>query len=342
MSTNLKPVVTGERAESALGNDRRRRVKRDGSRPLVGSRKKAYPIRFLSRIVIMSGLMIAGVAGTLAFTGAAQLPFQVLIGLTLAHGTELIHQCIHKQATGRKRIDRWIGVCLGIPVLISNSFYQYWHLWHHRFNGTDKDRESFGYAYGLMESDSRPIRYLGLLFHLSMANHFIEAVRRMMGAFTGSLVRQLSEDGVPAAPARRIVFEYRLMFVLAAVAITAGAMFAPKLLIDLWLIPLMIWAPIHAAIELPEHALCDRPSSDTRTNTRSIKAGRFARWLTNFNCNHVGHHEDMNCPMHLLPEFEKHLQGQRDFKYIEESYPSFYWQFIKHLWFGPDLKDRSA
>jgi fatty acid desaturase len=122
---------------------------------------------------------------------------------------------------------------------------------------------------------------------------------------------------------------------LLALALTASIAFRTDLVIQLWLIPMIIgWAPIHALIELPEHWKCETSSSDPRLNTRSIRAGKLARWYVNNNCNHIGHHYDISVAMERLPDYESRLMTEEPFKYFEESYPRFYFRFFRYLLTG--------
>lgn len=293
------------------------------------------PLVFATKLVVLVLLLSIGVTGTVLVTGSAKFGCQILVGLMLAHATEFIHQCLHKTGIGNAKVDRTIGVSLGLPTFVSHSYYQFWHLWHHRWNGTPDDRESFGYAYDLMENDSRLQRLFGFALHLTMLSHFFQAFRRIVGSFSTALQAELVKDHVPAVQATRIVREHQLMGVVTLCVVAIGVIWSPLALLSLWLIPLMIWAPVHALIELPEHMLCNKPNDDTCMNTRSIKAGWFMRWFTNFNCNHIGHHEDMLVPMHKLPAFEAKLCEQRAFVHYEESYAAFYLRFLKYLWVGP-------
>ena len=94
------------------------------------------------------------------------------------------------------------------------------------------------------------------------------------------------------------------------------------------------WAPIHALIELPEHWKCDTSMTNPRLNTRSIRAGRLARWYVNNNCNHVGHHYDLSVAMERLPEYESQLMAQSPFTHLEQSYTKFYLRFFRYIFIG--------
>jgi fatty acid desaturase len=298
--------------------------------------RRVEPRRFLGKVLLLLLLLALTGAGTLRTHGAVRLGFQFLLALLLAHATELVHQCLHKTATGFGAWDRVFGILLGLPTLVSYYYYQFWHLWHHRKNGTVEDRESFGYAYNLLKSPSRHVRWLGFLLHLSMALHYRSAARRMCLAVRGRLQGELRREapGMPGGVARKIQANYRLMAAGLLSSAGVSVLFRSTLLIDLWLIPLLLWGPIHALIELPEHICCDFPGPDPRKNTRSLQAGWFMCWLTNNNCNHVGHHSDMLVPMDKLVEYERHMLRRGRFKYMEKSYPSFYRRFLWFLWSG--------
>jgi fatty acid desaturase len=134
---------------------------------------------------------------------------------------------------------------------------------------------------------------------------------------------------------RRIQHDYQIMAAALVVAVLLSFVFHTYIILELWLLPLLIsWGPVHALIELPEHWGCDRPSADVFANTRSIKANRLARWFTNNNCNHVGHHYDMSVSMENLPAYEDALSQQHAFKFNERTYWYFYVRFFKYLYTG--------
>jgi fatty acid desaturase len=287
-------------------------------------------------------LTIAGLTGVL-WSAIILTPyptkvlFQACLGILIAHATELVHQCLHRTATGSPKWDHFLGRILGWPSGTSFWYYCWFHLWHHRHNGTAKDQESFGYNYQLMEASRRVTRYVGFARHLSMINHYRDTLKRMALAIRGRLLHRV----LAAAPemnrriARKIQQDYQIMAGLLCLIGLLALAFWTLLPFDIWLVPLLIaWGPAHALIELPEHWGCDYPNSSVFENTRSIDAGRFARWLTNNNCNHVGHHYNMNTPMEELPKYEAQLMELHRFKYYEVSYLKFYIRFLRSLHTG--------
>jgi fatty acid desaturase len=299
------------------------------------SRERDVHARVFVWKLIAWGVLFSGcVVGVLHFEGAAKLGLQIGLGLLLAHATELVHQCLHRLATGSAVLDHAFGMALGWPAGVSFWHYLWFHLWHHKHNGTVEDMESFGYVYQLLESRSRARRLFGFVYHLSMIGHYRTTLRRMADALRGRLAGRLLAEN-PAMPrpiARKVQRDYVIMASLLVAAAAGSVAFRTWLVVEVWLVPLLIaWGPAHALIELPEHWACDRPSADPFANTRTIKAGRLARWYTNNNCNHVGHHHDMSVPMERLPAYEESLRLRHDFKHLEKSYPGFYWRFLKFL-----------
>jgi fatty acid desaturase len=214
--------------------------------------------------------------------------FQMALAIMMAHATELAHQCLHRTGTGSAFWDQLFGTMLSWPTGVCFQLYRWFHIWHHKENGSDIDAESFGCTYQLMQAPSRIARIAGFLRHISMADHFLATLRRLKLAVGGKLAVALNAEAphVSMGAALRIEREYQQM-AFAYLALILVSVWTPAL-IRFWLIPLLMWGPFHALIELPEHwATAPRPNRDTFKNTRTIRAGWFANWLTNGNCYHV-------------------------------------------------------
>jgi fatty acid desaturase len=297
------------------------------------------PANFILKLLLLLALITISGLGISLADYPLKLAFQVLLGAGLAHATELVHQCIHRTAFGKGRWDHIQGQLLAFPSGTSFYYYRWFHLWHHRHNGTELDRESFDYTYQMMGDRSRRIRLLGFARHLLMLGHYQNTLHRLYAAITGRLAAELREANpqMKLSTAREIQRDYQVMAILLLSALLLSVLFTTDIVITLWLIPLLVgWAPIHALVELPEHWRCDKPEPNVFRNTRSINASSFARWYTNNNCNHVGHHLDMSIPLEKLPQFEKILAQGRRFGYREDSYFSFYSRFFYYLWTGKD------
>lgn len=295
--------------------------------------RTVVPGIFVAKLAALAALLgLAGFA-VLATHGLARIFFQVCLGAVLAHATELIHQCLHRTATGRASRDQFFGMLIATPLGISFWRYLTDHFRHHK----DVTQESFSYNYEMMESRFLIARLTGCLLHLSMLNHFLETLKWMGYTVMGRLDQKLatSQSKPTQLVVRKIRRDYLAMAGLLSLAVIVSLVFHTDILIQLWLIPMVIgWAPIHALIELPEHWKCETSSTNPRLNTRSIRATKLTRWYVNSNCNHVGHHYDLSVAMERLPEFESGLMAEAPFNHFEESYPRFYFRFFRYIFTG--------
>lgn len=297
------------------------------------SLRKVVPAIFVGKIIALASLL--GTIGYAVFVshGLIRIVFQILLGGVFAHATELIHQCLHRTATGRASRDQFFGMLIATPLGISFWRYLNDHFRHHK----DVTKESFSYNYQRMDSPSLAVRLSGFVRHVSMVDQFIETLRWIAAALMGKTEQRLAKVGPLPNPIliRRIQRDYLAMGGLLGLALLLSLSLRTDIVVQLWLVPMIIgWAPIHALIELPEHWRCETSSTNPRRNTRSIQAGRLARWYVNNNCNHVGHHHDISVAMERLPEYESTLMAEAPFIHFEPSYTRFYFRFFRYLLSG--------
>jgi len=297
------------------------------------SLRRVVPAYFHAKLAVLSVLLIGAAFAVIATQGLTRIILQVFLGAVLAHATELIHQCLHRTATGRAAPDQAFGMMIATPLGISFWRYLTDHFAHHK----DVTKESFSYNYQRMDSKSLPVRVIGFLLHASMINHFVDTLKWIGYALTGRVEKKLeaTRPGLNPIIVKRVEGDYLMMAALLILAVVVTIAFRTDLVIQLWLIPMVIgWAPIHALIELPEHWKCETWSTNARLNTRSIRASWLARWYVNNNCNHIGHHVDLSVAMERLPDYEVRLMDEEPFKYFEQSYPRFYFHFFRYLLTG--------
>ncbi|MBI2808724.1 MAG: fatty acid desaturase [Planctomycetes bacterium] len=302
---------------------------------LTGTEGVAMTVRKLTLLTVVPLVVLS----TALAAGAPVLKVlcQIGLGVVLAGGTELAHQALHRTGVGKAVWDHPIGAVLCGLTGISFRFYQWHHLWHHKYNGTEKDSESFDYLYSLLKSESRTTRILGFILHVSMVAHYVSMLHRMWLAITGRLAAVLlvRRPEMSESSARKIQCEYRIMAAVLIAGLGVSIALQTTLLLMVWLIPVLIgWGPAHALIEFGEHWQCDTPTGNVFVNTRSIRAGRFAQLLTNSNDAHLAHHYDMHVPMDKLEAFEEWLASSHSFKYVEESYLTFFGKVVRYLWTG--------
>ena len=188
------------------------------------------PRRFLFKAAVFVSL-IAVAAATIVYTEyPTRLAFQLVLAAVLAHGTELVHECIHRLATGRERVDRCIGSILAQTTCISFALYHFLHLQHHRYVGTPHDRDSFSDALARLHSSSRHTRIRALLRHLTMADHWKATARRVAAAAVGRLAQELisEQPTLPAAVAQRVQRDYRVIGAIALLALLSATLGTPR------------------------------------------------------------------------------------------------------------------
>jgi fatty acid desaturase len=274
-----------------------------------------HPSRFTAKFTFALALIGAGWAA-IAVTWAwpVVIPVAVVNGLMYAHLVELQHECLHEHAYGRRWLNRLVGFICGIPMLSSFWHYKYEHLKHHAYLGTPLNREFFNYRFH--DLDSVP-GFLRGCFHLGRYRDVAaDAGRSLLGRLNPAVTK-------PAA-ARKIRTEYVAFAVVLAGAITFSVAGGSLLVVVAWVVPaLVISEPAHFLIELPEHfGLNSQTDPNVLTNTRTVRAGRFARWFTNGNDLHTAHHFHQGVPMARVPELHALIEDR--VATIDSSYLSFY------------------
>lgn len=242
-------------------------------RDLVGKR----PLLYLLKVLVWAAALLCGIYLFLQASGAAlQSAGALLAALMMAHGVELQHQALHGSGFNGRRLNRIVGFALGLPLLISFAHYRDRHLHHHRHVGTPDDSEFFQY------SKQGNHRVATLVANLLMLAHWVRVARLMLAAVLNRpMGRVYNTRNRSAIRADYLLFAILLAGLLAACA--AGA--CPARLLAL----VLLAAPLHTLIELPEHLRCNRTAC-VFENTRSIRSNRFMTWLTNGNNYHVEHH----------------------------------------------------
>jgi fatty acid desaturase len=243
----------------------------------------------------------------------------VLLGLIYAHCVELQHQCLHNTAYRSKKWNRFVGVLLGLPSLVSFSDYQYSHMRHHRLLGTPQDKEFFNYDYKSLTTIWQFIP------HLLLVPHHKDVALSIFASLFGRLNRG---DANPKI-VKKIRQEYLIMALMLTTMAVISIVFQTFIFVKLWFIPFLIAIPTHALIELPEHFGCEPQTTDVLKNTRTILAGKLAIWFTNGNNYHVEHHWLPSVPNDKFEDVHGSISS--GIEYLEQSYWSFYWKFFKHL-----------
>ncbi|NUQ95941.1 MAG: fatty acid desaturase [Streptomyces sp.] len=272
-------------------------------------------------------LVLTGLGGVLAMQSflAAQIGGTILLGLMFAHAAELQHQTLHSLGLRNRAANTAAGVALGIPMLISFAAYRASHLRHHRDLGTPQNREFFDYGdqYGSGTARSRWAVPFSWLVRFSMFHHYLAFCRNEVRALRGA-----DMEGENATTSRRIRRDHHVILAVVAVLAAVSAVTDPLLILRVWVIPLvLVAAPVHAAIELPEHFRCETLDQDPFANTRTIRSNRLMMWFTNGNNFHVEHHLMPNLPIERLPDL--HAEVSDSLRYYHRSYVRYFRDLVK-------------
>ncbi|GHJ37795.1 fatty acid desaturase [Streptomyces sp. TS71-3] len=278
------------------------------------------PSRFVAKIALALGVIVVCYTALLELRGPVTIAVSVpVLGLMYGYLVELQHECLHEHAFRARWANRLWGFVCGMFMFSSYTHYKYEHLRHHAFLGTEKNLEFFNYRFRGLDSIHG---FAGAALHLGRYADVVRNTGRSL------LRRPIPGVGRPKAT-RAIQNEYRLLLALAAGAAVAGAVTRDWFFVWAWLLPIVLVSEaVHFLIELPEHfGLNTQTDPDVLSNTRTIRASRFARWITNYNNLHTAHHYHQGVPMVNIPRL--HDAIERKVEVVEPSYWSFYRKVLR-------------
>jgi len=268
----------------------------------------------LGLILFFSGMLALSRSPLLGILGIG------ILGAMFAHMVELQHQCLHYTAFKRRILNRFVGVLLGLPMLVSFSPYQALHFRHHKAVGTKEDTEFFDREYFKLE-----LKYL--LQHLFDLKRIFNSVSLMFKSW-------LPNFALPNASkiaTRKAQQEYQIMSLVLTILAWLSFYFHSGIIFRLWLIPLtLVSQPVHFLIELPEHFGCESRSKEPHLNTRTVKGSWFSFWFTNGNNFHVEHHARPSLPIDQLPQY--HDYCSLNLEYLNNNYFEFYRGVFMSKW----------
>ncbi|MBV9450182.1 MAG: fatty acid desaturase [Streptosporangiaceae bacterium] len=291
----------------------------DTRRDLPKSLFTRRPGYFTAKLAFALAVIGAGwTAIVLAPPWPVDIPTVIVTGLMYAHLVELQHECLHEHAYNQRWLNRLVGLICGIPMLSSFWHYKYDHLRHHAYLGTPQNREFFNYQFH--DLDSVP----GFMRGCFRLGRYRDVAVNIGRSLLGRLNPQVGKTGA----AKKIREEYVVFAVVLAGAVAASIAASSLILLVAWAAPaLLVAEPTHFLIELPEHfGLNSQTDPNVLTNTRTVRASRFARWFTNGNDLHTAHHFHQGVPMVRVPELNMLIEGR--IATVEPSYWSFYRKVI--------------
>lgn len=269
---------------------------------------------FFSKLAVLTLLLAVGSFAAMNSSFLLSCIGMVVLALAYTHAVELQHQCLHHSAFRKSGVHRWVGVPLGMPLLVGYSHYRVRHLQHHRYLGTPDDTEFFGF-------DTRqPVTVKALMRGMFDLARLWAAVRDTGLSVVGAWRYEFGQ--ISPKSSRDIMNEYRI-FAACFGGLGVLCVFGEwRAVLCLWVVPFILAMPMHFLVELPEHILCDTASIDVLRNTRSITGSRFTTWFTNGNNLHIEHHAAMNVPINRLPE--RHGEVRVFGLNVQRTYMEFY------------------
>ena len=250
-----------------------------------------------------------------------------LIGLVMVHALELQHETLHGIAFRSRRVNEVVGICLGVPMLVSFADYQASHLRHHRDLGTDRSREFFDYGNQYGNEDRGDASRLALLaVRFLMVNYYRQFAGRVWLTITRRPI-----PGESLARSRRIRRDH--LVILGALLLATGLSVAVgrPLILTAWLLPFALVAcPVHALVELPEHYGCQTDTTDVFLNTRTVRTSRFLSWFVNANNYHVEHHLKPRLPFSELPSLHRDVCASS--RYVADGYRGILRDILRSMW----------
>lgn len=295
-------------------------------RTLQGLRTEVRGRVFTVKLLLCLGLVLGGALLALHPAPWSRIAGVLLIGCMFAHAAELQHEALHNLAYRSPRANRAVGIAVGLPMLISFTAYRVTHMRHHRDLGTPMNREFFDYGnqYGEAGPRSRTAVGLSWCVRFSMVHHYAQFAKYLARSLRGR-----DFEGENALTSRRIRREH-LVALAAILALSAGSIPAGQaLVLWVWLLPLvLVAAPLHALIELPEHYGCETLDRSPFANTRTIRSNALMTWFTNGNNFHVEHHLGPNLPIGRLPDLHAQLEGR--LRHYHTGYFDYFSKLLRH------------
>ncbi len=234
----------------------------------------------------------------------------LLQGLILTGFLGGAHDCAHSTFVKSKKWNRIIGIFWASIILMNFSLYKNYHLQHHKYTRVEDDTEPIVEFKSLKD----------YFYTLPMWKFFTSFLQYSIQAYFNKFPNFIKTE-----QAKNNVKQDNIGLILWISLITPITILYPVEILFLYWIPMFLYPPMLFFAALPEHYGCEE-GSNVLTNTRTIHANRFIRFIY-FNGNyHAEHHLFPSIPGTNLVKLHK-LVGH-DFKYHTNSYILFHLQVL--------------
>lgn len=267
-------------------------------------------LRMFVILIIYGVCAIIVVAPNLHYTALILCPF---MGFILSGFLNAAHDCIHCTQFKSKKVNRIMGMLWCAPIFVNYTIYRYQHLTHHRYTGVKGDTESRRIYHSIKA-------YFYSLTGIDFWRHVIKVTIKSAKDNFPSTINN-DQRCTDVKKDNRVLFFWLIWSIILTV-------FFPKIILLVYWLPMLFYAPIVILTSLPEHYGCSE-GSDIRYNTRSIVTNRFIRfflWNGNY---HAEHHAYPGVPAMHLHHLHKEISNQLYMQ--EKSYVMFHLKLLKEL-----------
>lgn len=235
----------------------------------------------------------------------------LIYGFSLAALFAPVHEGVHRTVFTHPRANDLLAWWAGVLSLYNSSFYQRYHLWHHRYTrvagGPDQPSDP-------ELEDPEPHTWSQYLLQLSGIPWWLGKIQGHWRIATG---RMEHCPYIPAAARDEVQQSTQRQIAIYALGVALSIAVGQPWILTYWLIPLALGQPILRFILLAEHTGCsfdDNPLTNTRT-THTLWPLRLLMWNMPF---HAEHHLYPSIPFHALPQ--AHAQLQTHFTHVDSGY----------------------
>jgi fatty acid desaturase len=218
-----------------------------------------------------------------------------------------MHESVHYGSFKSRRAADLLAFFSGAAILNNAGFYRHYHMAHHRYT-QDPARDPE------LVTSGTPRTWGNYLLRISAIPFFTLRFRDIVlfpFGFRGDVTYIHDKAWPEVRRWGRWLLAFYAVLLLGSLALHSDA------LLWVWLLPLLIGAPLLRLYLLCEHTLCPN-SDDGFANTRTTLCNpllRFLMWNLPY---HAEHHLLPNIAFHHLPEAHEHLKPH--LKFVARSY----------------------
>jgi len=267
--------------------------------------------RATGRTAVVVAMYVTATAAGLALDHLlVWLAIWLFQGCVLVGSYSAMHEASHGTLYGSARANRVLGVAWASTILVNWSLWRSFHLEHHAHTGTEQDPK-LRYRLDI----THPLQYLllplgGLAF---MGQLWFQSLGTVVGRYP-SFVRTRTGRGA--------IRRDGLVLLVVTVALVAGLVTAPTVVLAAWIVPLVVAVGIVLpATGMTEHYRCAL-GGEVFATTRSVVSNRLFRFLVWNNNFHVVHHMLPAVPFHHAPTVHRYIADRTT--HLEPSYVRFH------------------